>query len=576
VNSPDKKNEISSDFEHHDNGHDYDQDDAEKTQAALLQNESEQSSADIEHPAEPKDAHRVEGIHDGDIIERVETLETKTEEDSFEAPKIEAEPEIALSKIDLNALWVVRRLVAKGYEAYLTGGCVRDLLLGRTPKDFDVATNAKPEDVRRIFKNCRLIGRRFLLAHVFFPGGKIVETATFRANPTDLVEDTTEDLLVTQDNVFGTVEEDARRRDLTVNGLFYDPIGGRVIDYVGGREDLERRVIRTIGEPEIRFREDPVRILRAIKFASRLGFEIEGSTLMAMKHHAGEITRCAPARVQEEIVRLLTSGFAQRALVLCKEIGILDVLMPELMEMQTATLAPGNAQASLDLASSRVGHERQIDKDIGNGQNAKVTADEDDEAAQGSLPQASSNPLVPVVPLSVDEREKYWHSLLSALDAVISREAHISTATAFAALLLPVYVSLEHSDQNERNWIDKLCVSWAERIRLARHDQDRLRILLSAIHLFSPEKVAHKSSQYIVRKPWFREALLLYILHLVAKNESLDAVGQWKALAHELGKPYRQEKAAEYQARPRFVRRRPMRRGPRREQHRDREQRAQN
>ena len=180
-----------------------------------------------------------------------------------------------MSLIDLNALWVIKRLRAKNYEAYLTGGCVRDLLLGRTPKDFDVATNAKPEEVRQIFKNSRLIGRRFLLAHVFFPGNKIVETATFRANPLDVQEDLPEDLLLTHDNVYGNIEEDARRRDLTINGLFYDPIEGKVLDFVGGRADLEARLIRTIGDPDIRFQEDPVRILRAIKFASCLGFQIE-------------------------------------------------------------------------------------------------------------------------------------------------------------------------------------------------------------------------------------------------------------------------------------------------------------
>jgi len=187
-------------------------------------------------------------------------------------------PEIPLALVDEDALWVVKRLRAKGFEAYLTGGCVRDLLLGRNPKDFDVATVAHPNQVRAVFRNCRLVGRRFRLAHVFFPSGKVIETATFRANPTDTLEDLPEDLLVERDNVFGTVEEDARRRDLTINGLFYDPIGGKVLDYVDGRRDLEARLIRTIGDPEIRFQEDPVRILRAIKFATRLGFGFDDKT----------------------------------------------------------------------------------------------------------------------------------------------------------------------------------------------------------------------------------------------------------------------------------------------------------
>ncbi|MFZ9888256.1 MAG: poly(A) polymerase, partial [Myxococcota bacterium] len=139
-----------------------------------------------------------------------------------------SDPEIPLDLIDPEALWVVKRLRAKGYEAYLTGGCVRDLLLGIAPKDFDVATAAHPNQVKAVFRNCRLIGRRFRLAHVYFPDGKVIETATFRANPLDEMEDLPEDLLVERDNVFGTVEDDARRRALTINGLFYDPIAGRV------------------------------------------------------------------------------------------------------------------------------------------------------------------------------------------------------------------------------------------------------------------------------------------------------------------------------------------------------------
>jgi poly(A) polymerase len=195
-------------------------------------------------------------------------------------------PEIALDLIDADALWVVKRLRMKGYEAYLTGGCVRDLLLGRKPKDFDVATAAHPNQVRTVFRNCRLIGRRFRLAHVYFANGKVIETATFRANPIEIAaesaestgnestddiqtDDTPQDYLVERDNVFGNVEQDARRRDLTINGLFYDPVAGKVIDYVDGRRDLEQQLIRTIGDPDIRFQEDPVRIMRAIKFATR-------------------------------------------------------------------------------------------------------------------------------------------------------------------------------------------------------------------------------------------------------------------------------------------------------------------
>lgn len=240
--------------------------------------------------------------------------------------------EIPLELIDHDALWVVRRLRAKGHEAYLTGGCVRDLLLGRQPKDFDVATAAHPDQVKRVFRNCRLIGRRFRLAHIYFPNGKVIETATFRANPLDMQDDLPEDLLVERDNVFGTVEEDARRRDLTINGLFYDPLAGKVLDFVDGRQDLDARLIRTIGDPDIRFQEDPVRILRAIKFATRLDFEIESQTLTAMRAHVADLARCAAPRLLEELHRLLGSGKAAHALRLCEQVGVLDVLVPELMQ----------------------------------------------------------------------------------------------------------------------------------------------------------------------------------------------------------------------------------------------------
>ena len=155
-------------------------------------------------------------------------------------------PEISVDRLDPDALKVIARLRHMRHRAYLVGGCVRDLLLGATPKDFDVATDAHPGEVRAIFRNCRLTGRRFRLAHVYFRGGKVIEVATFRKNPTELAEeaggDEDADLLITRDNVFGTAEEDARRRDFTVNGLLYDPFLGEVIDYVGGRADLEAHV----------------------------------------------------------------------------------------------------------------------------------------------------------------------------------------------------------------------------------------------------------------------------------------------------------------------------------------------
>ena len=232
--------------------------------------------------------------------------------------------------IDPDAAKVVRRLVRHGYEAYLVGGCVRDLLLERRPKDFDVCTSARPDDVRRLFRNSRVIGRRFRLVHVLFGGGKVIETATFRRAP-DAEEDRgSEDLLIRNDNVFGEAHQDARRRDFTINALFYDIERGEVLDWVGGMPDIERRAVNTIGKPLQRFLEDPVRILRAIKFSAKLDLGITPETYDAIVEARKALSRAAKPRLFEEVLRLMREGAAHRALFLCWETGVLDVLLPEL------------------------------------------------------------------------------------------------------------------------------------------------------------------------------------------------------------------------------------------------------
>jgi poly(A) polymerase len=250
---------------------------------------------------------------------------------------------IDVNKIDPDALKVVQRLRRCDHLAYLVGGCVRDLLLGRAPKDFDVATDATPPDLRRLFRNCRIIGRRFRLAHIFF-GPKIIETSTFRDNPREIEEGQeresgaeSDDILIRRDNVFGTAEQDARRRDFTINGLFFDTDKNEVIDYVNGMPDIEARLVRTIGDPDIRFREDPIRILRAVKFAARCELQIEPETQRRMIEHAYEIEKCAPARVTEEFFRLLRMGAAKRSMELLSEMGLLQVMVPEFASWVTQT-----------------------------------------------------------------------------------------------------------------------------------------------------------------------------------------------------------------------------------------------
>jgi len=223
----------------------------------------------------------------------------------------------------------MRRLVKGGYEAYLVGGGVRDLLVDITPKDFDVATSARPDDVRRLFRNSRIIGRRFRLVHVLFGGGKVIETATFRRAPQQEDNDS-EDLLIRTDNVFGEAHQDAARRDFTINALFYDLEHHVVLDWVGGMPDIGRRTVHTIGDPSVRFREDPVRILRAIKFSARLDFGISPAVYDAMVECRAALARAAKPRLFDELLKLLRCGSAHRALWLMWEIGLLDVLLPEL------------------------------------------------------------------------------------------------------------------------------------------------------------------------------------------------------------------------------------------------------
>lgn len=235
--------------------------------------------------------------------------------------------------IDADAARVVKRLERAGFQAYLVGGCVRDLLLGGRPKDFDVATSARPDDVRSLFRNCRIIGRRFRLAHVLFGGGKVVEVATFRRNPTNSSgepEDVDDDLLIRSDNVFGEAHEDALRRDFTINALFYDLDRRQVLDWCGGMPDIQKRTIRTIGEPSVRFREDPVRILRAVKFAGRLDLGIDPNVYDAMVGMRGELARAARPRIFEEILRLMRMGASHRSMWLLWEIGAMAILLPEL------------------------------------------------------------------------------------------------------------------------------------------------------------------------------------------------------------------------------------------------------
>jgi poly(A) polymerase len=234
---------------------------------------------------------------------------------------------ISRRRIPENVLKVLYRLHRSGYRAYLCGGSVRDLIMDREPKDFDVATDAHPTECRRLFRNSRIIGRRFRLVHIIFQD-QTVEVATFRREPERA--DDAEDILITDDNTFGSPLQDARRRDFTINALFYNIADFSVIDYVGGLEDIAAKRVRVIGDPDVRFREDPVRMMRAIEFASRLGFEIEPATYDALIRHRNEILKASPPRVSEEILELLRRGWARGAFRLMVESTLLEPLLPEI------------------------------------------------------------------------------------------------------------------------------------------------------------------------------------------------------------------------------------------------------
>jgi len=258
-----------------------------------------------------------------------------------------SEHSISRAGISPNALKVLYRLKEAGYEAFLVGGAVRDLLLGITPKDFDVATNALPDEVRRLFRNCRLIGRRFRLAHVHF-GSEIIEVATFRAaaaperedaeesevdaeaGPIDASErrafDTTGRIL--RDNIYGTIEEDVWRRDFAANGLYYNIEDFSIWDFVGGVDDIRARRMKLIGDPETRYREDPVRMLRAVRFAAKLDFSIEPGTEQPIRELAYLLDGVPPARLFDEVLKLFLSGFGAKSFDLLQRYGLFEHLFP--------------------------------------------------------------------------------------------------------------------------------------------------------------------------------------------------------------------------------------------------------
>jgi poly(A) polymerase len=460
--------------------------------------------SEIEEPAEltlpvaESEADRVEEVLFDDRLEHEHVPDLPPEDERLVEEREPEEPrpflrvappteaQIDPAKLDPDAIKVLFRLRQFGHDAYFVGGCVRDLLLDRAPKDFDIATSAHPHEVKAIFRNCRLIGRRFRLAHVYFRGGKIVEVSTFRANPTEIEdvngEEGTEangeerengegDFLITQDNVFGTAEQDARRRDFTINGLFYDPFAGKVIDYVRGRRDLDERYIRTIGNPEIRMREDPVRILRAVRFACKLGLDIESRTYAAMEAAVEDLPRCAPARLLEETFRLIRGGTASESLRLIAALDAQRLLLPPVHEHL-----------------SRVG------------------------------------------PAGVDR----FYAHTRALDRRVQGGQAPEDAVLLAAILLPIAQDAPAAEGESQTptlaaAVETLLFDLVRNARLPRRIAERCRMILIAQRTLSGQRRRRGSLASFRRHPLFQQSLTVFEISVEATGEYREALQAWKA-----------------------------------------------
>ncbi len=397
-------------------------------------------------------------------------MAVKDKESGFQESVVE-NPDIPREILDRDALAVIHRLKTRHFEAYLVGGCVRDLLVGKIPKDFDIATSARPRQVKKIFKNCRIIGKRFKLAHLYF-GEKILEVSTFRKTPEGLGENGDGDLLIKRDNVYGTAREDALRRDFTINSLFYDPLEGKLIDWVGGLEDLKKRRIRTIGDPWTRFKEDPVRILRAVKFSTRLDFEIESHVWEAMRRVSQDLKKSAPPRILEEILRLLRSGNSLNAFQLLRDSGCLDVVLPELADWLR-------------------------DSDC-------------------------------------HERDRFWRHL-EALDAVVQNEmGNPSSALLLAVLFIEVIESMSKNGEDPSAALERIFTPFATWTRLPRRERSNMKKICLAQRRFSDEKKRRKTRTFLCQE-YFHEAMKLFQIRCLALGDNWRAYWRWKEKISSFG-----------------------------------------
>ncbi len=447
--------------------------------------------------------------------------------------------------IDADADKVVRRLSRHGHKAYLVGGCVRDLLLEREPKDFDVSTSATPKEIRNLFRNCRIIGRRFTLAHIFF-GPKIIETSTFRANPRDGQDEDDGELLIRRDNVFGSDTEDARRRDFTINGLFYDVEAEKVIDHVDGLRDLESRVIRTIGDPNIRFREDPVRMLRAIKFAARLDFAIGDETYDAILRHRSEITKCAAPRVLEEIYRLLRGGAAVRSMELLLETGLAAMLSTRLTALLgggVPLVASGTANVEDETAPAV-----ETEEALWAATWAEDFANHQSSPPAGAAPAPLSPAVLDMSHMSDDEdidaRRKQLWAILGSLDAGLPNCDELSNSLLLALMCAP-FVDATYDPAMRPGQANAIVIEilapLVDQLHVARRDAERARQILITLRRLHPGKRRRGKPSSLLGRDYLEDALVVFRLAGQARGDADvdEVVEHWNQQLNldEEGKP---------------------------------------
>jgi poly(A) polymerase len=475
-------------------------------------------------------------------------------------------PEIDPTFLDADAVRVLLRLKQNGHQGYLVGGCVRDSLIGRTPKDFDIATSATPNQVKGLFRNCRLIGRRFRLAHVYFKGGKILEVSTFRANPTveepqpseaaegevrtegtehiavadrealeavehgepvpeAVVEDNADDpsasvtlspdgtrperdLLITEDNTFGTELEDALRRDFTINGLFYDPLTGKVIDHVDGLRDLAAEQIRTIGNAEQRMREDPVRILRAVRFAGKLGFDIESRTYAAMEGSIEDLPRCSAPRLLEETFRLIRGGGASPALKLLLALDGLKHLLPPVNDYLAEQDAEGQEAYFKSIA--------EMDSLVNAGTSF------DDSMLLACI----------LLPIALDEPEPVEGVAQPVAVAVPVGETPAVEGAALSetpvVAVVPAAVDPQDRPPSVAKAIELLLSELVRAARLPRRIAERCRMILLSQKTLAGLRRRRGGLQGFRSHPLFNESLAVFEVWVRATGEHKAALDSWK------------------------------------------------